>query len=257
MPKPPEIVDVDFVAPRHLAGGGDPSWVTVPLHRACGWSYGHDPLMPRVILSSPDQRALLRLEPDPDGQWWTLHHAQQPDRPAWYASFGARTPVEIIAAFTDTLTSPAADPADDWDPLEPLQKSGWSPAYSHNHLASADGTIRVEVNETTGCWWVGAALDRTGPPLWQARFGEHTPPHLITAFTAALTDPSPVLRTATVVNLPTRDPDLITVTRREVPAAQVASALEERVHALAARRASTPANPSPLRRSPAKNTRSR
>ncbi|MEU0715707.1 DUF317 domain-containing protein [Streptomyces lavendulocolor] len=165
MPKRPEIVDVDFVALRHLAGGGDPSWVTVPLHRACGWSYGHDPLMPRVILSSPDQRALLRLEPDPDGQWWTLHHAQQPDRPAWYASFGARTPVELIAAFTDTLTSPAADPADGWDPLEPLQKSGWSPAYSHNRLASADGTIRVEINETTGCWWVGAALDRTGPPL--------------------------------------------------------------------------------------------
>ncbi|MFD9288371.1 hypothetical protein ACFWBV_08665 [Streptomyces sp. NPDC060030] len=41
----------------------------MPLHRACGWSYGHDPLMPRVLLSSPDQKALLRLEPDPADQW--------------------------------------------------------------------------------------------------------------------------------------------------------------------------------------------
>ncbi|MFE4546660.1 DUF317 domain-containing protein [Streptomyces sp. NPDC056785] len=46
--------------------------------------------MPRVLLSSPDQKALLRLEPDPDGQWWK--HAAEPGRPAWYASFGARTP---------------------------------------------------------------------------------------------------------------------------------------------------------------------
>lgn len=51
----PETVEVDFIAPRHLAGGGDPAWITVPLHRGCGWSYGDDPLMPRVLLSSPDQ----------------------------------------------------------------------------------------------------------------------------------------------------------------------------------------------------------
>ncbi|MER5346746.1 DUF317 domain-containing protein [Streptomyces mirabilis] len=91
MPPTPETVEVDFVTPRHLAGGGDPAWITVPIHRACGWSHGNDPLMPRVLLSSPDQKALLRLEPDPDGQWWTLHHAAEPDHPAWYASFGART----------------------------------------------------------------------------------------------------------------------------------------------------------------------
>jgi hypothetical protein len=65
----PETVEVDFITPRRLAGVGDPAWITVPLHRACGWSHGNDPLMPRVLLSSPDQKALLRLEPDPDDQW--------------------------------------------------------------------------------------------------------------------------------------------------------------------------------------------
>ncbi len=72
-----ETVEVDFISPRHLAGGGDPAWITVALHRACGWSHGHDPLMPRVLLSSPDQKALLRLEPDPVDQWWILHHAAE------------------------------------------------------------------------------------------------------------------------------------------------------------------------------------
>ncbi|WP_319127293.1 SPDY domain-containing protein [Streptomyces europaeiscabiei] len=137
MPPAPETVEVDFIAPRHLAGGGDPAWITVPLHRACGWSHGNDPLMPRVLLASPDQKALLRLEPDLDGQWWTVSHAAEPDRPAWYASFGARTPVELIAAVTDTLTDPASAVSAPSDPYEPLRQIGWSP-YGDDGLVSPD-----------------------------------------------------------------------------------------------------------------------
>ncbi|MGZ3101949.1 DUF317 domain-containing protein [Streptomyces sp. H72] len=77
--------------------------------------------------------------------------------------------------------------------------------------------------------------------LWQAHFSEHTPPHLITAFTAALTDPRPVPRTAGPSSLPTRNPDLITLSYREVPATQIAGALEERIRSLAARRSGPPA----------------
>ncbi|MET9812413.1 DUF317 domain-containing protein [Streptomyces sp. NPDC006355] len=247
----PETVDVEFVTPRHLAVGGDPAWVTVPLHRACGWSYGHDPLMPRVFLSSPDQKALLRLEPDPDGQWWTLTHAPEPDRPAWYASFGARTPVEIIAAFTDALTDPAADSSNARDPLEPLLRAGWSPAYNHHRFASPDGTVRVDLHETTGTWWVGTILDDTRPPVWQARFGEHTPTRLITAFTSALADTSPLLRQGKALSLPAHDTKLITRTQRELPAAQVAVALEDRVRALAARHTAPPPSAPAPRRPPA------
>ncbi|MFJ4513770.1 DUF317 domain-containing protein [Streptomyces sp. NPDC088816] len=241
MPDGPANVDIDYIAPRHLAGGGDPAWITVPLHRACGWSYGHDPLMPRVLLSSPDQKALLRLEPDPDGRWWTLQHAPAPGRPAWFACFDARTPVEMIAAFTDALTGPTTGQADNWDPQEPLLTAGWSPAYSHHRLASPDGTVRVETDETTGAWWVDTALRDFRALLWQAHFSEHTPPHLITAFTAALADPRPVPRTAGPSSLPTRNPDLITLSPREVPAAQVAGAMEERIRSLAARRSGPPA----------------
>ncbi|MEU2263924.1 DUF317 domain-containing protein [Streptomyces sp. NPDC019645] len=260
MPKIPEIVDVDFIAPRHLAGGGDPAWVTVPLHRACGWSYGHDPLMPRVILSSPDQKALLRLDPDPDGQWWTLHHAQQPDRPAWYASFGAHTPVEIIAGLTDALTNPAAHHAANADPYEPLLDAGWMPAPGKDDLISPDGTAYVERLGSTqepGAWFVTARLGPDRQPLWQARFGEHTPPHLITSFTRALTDPSPLPRTGTPVSIPAYGTKLVTRTQRELPAVQVASALEDRVGALAARRPAAPAKSPAPRRPPASPGRTR
>ncbi|BCM71244.1 MULTISPECIES: DUF317 domain-containing protein [unclassified Streptomyces] len=91
-------------------------------------------------------------------------------------------------------------------------------------------------------------LHQAQRPVWQAHFGEHTPPHLITAFTTALTDPTPVARTGTVHKPPTRHPDLVTVTRQEVSPAQVASALEDRVRALAARHTTPAAAPGVPRR---------
>lgn len=258
MPQTPETVEVEFISPRHLAGGGDPAWITVPLHRACGWSHGHDPLMPRVILSSPDQKALLRLEPDPDGQWWTLHQARTSDRPAWYASFGARTPVEIIAAFTDALTDPTPAADAPGDPYGALRQAGWS-RYFDDGLVSPDKKAYVERPGTPadpGAWFVTVTLGMH-QKVWQARFGAHTPPHLLAAFTTALADPSPVPRTDSPRSIPTRDPNLVTRSHREVPVVQIASALEERVQALAARRTSPTTSPSALRPPPPRNGRSR
>jgi hypothetical protein len=183
----PETVEVDFITPRHLAGGGDPAWITVPLHRACGWSH--------------------RLEPDPDDQWWTLQHVAEPDRPAWYASFGARTPVELIAAFTDALTDPAPAADAPCDPYGALRQAGWSP-YGDNGLASPDKTAYVERLGTPTdpeAWFITVTLGMR-QKVWQARFGAHTPPHLVTAFTAALGDPKPVHRTDSGRSLPTLDP---------------------------------------------------
>jgi len=63
----PETVEVDVIAPRHLAGGGDPAWITVPLHRSCGWSYGGDSLVPRVLFSAPTGRPSCALTPNRAG----------------------------------------------------------------------------------------------------------------------------------------------------------------------------------------------
>ncbi|MFF5273827.1 DUF317 domain-containing protein [Streptomyces sp. NPDC000133] len=256
MPPTPETVEVGFIAPRHLAGGGDPAWVTVPLHRACGWSHGNDPLMPRVLLSSPDQKALLCLEPLLDGQWWTLSPAPEPGRPAWYASFGGHTPVELIAAFTDALTDPAPA-ATASDPYEPLADADWCPVYGKKGVISPDSNARVEhvVSRSSDLWVATTAIgDRT---VWQARFGEHTPPRLITAFTTALADTRPLARTGSPQGLPTLNPGLVTRRATEVPTVHVASGLEERVRSLAARHASPAPAQRPARQAPSTNGRSR
>ncbi|MFD3580867.1 DUF317 domain-containing protein [Streptomyces sp. NPDC058683] len=253
-----EILEVDFITPRHLAGGGDPAWVTIPLHRACGWSDGSDPLMPRVLLSSPDRKALLRLEPDLDRQWWNLHHAAQPDQPAWYASFGARTPVELIGAVTDTLTDPASTASAPSDPYAPLRQTGWSP-YDDDGFVSPDKAayvVRQGTPDDPGAWFVTVTLG-LHKKVWHARFDEHTPTHLVTAFTAALADPKPIARTDSVHRLPAHDSNDVTRRTTDVLAVLVAGALEERVHALAVRHTAPPTSPIPKRGPSFNNSRSR
>ncbi|MFD8064207.1 DUF317 domain-containing protein [Streptomyces cyaneofuscatus] len=241
----PQTVAVDFIAPRHLAGSGDPAWITVPLHRSCGWTYDDDPLMPRVVLTSPDKNAVLRLEPNTDGQWWILHHIGGTGLPDWYASFGARTPVELIAGFVDALTDPAP-PAETSDPFEPLRHHDWEPAQTARGLAAPDGTAflqRPGDEHSPGPWFITTTLGHDRP-VWQARFGENTPPHLVTAFTTALADPQPVWRANGVLGLPTLDPNIISHRVVTVPAAYVAAALTERTESLSARHNTPPTNAS-------------
>ncbi|MFD4479407.1 DUF317 domain-containing protein [Streptomyces sp. NPDC058471] len=118
---------------------------------------------------------------------------------------------------------------------------------------------------TPGSNTSSTAAPTTGPPpppsatgtVWQARFGEHTPRRLITAFTTALADTHPVPRPDSPHSLPTLNPNLVTRRSTEVPAVLVASALEERVRSLAARHAvPTPAQ-RPARQAPSTNGRSR
>ncbi|WP_328478760.1 DUF317 domain-containing protein [Streptomyces sp. NBC_00377] len=142
-----DTVEQALITPRYLAGGGDPGWITVPLHRAAGRSYGHEPLTPRVLLTSLDQLIQLRLDPDPDDPgWWTIRHTRTADHPGWTATFDARTPVEIIAAFTDALTDPSGPPTAP-DPCDP----SWIPGLARDrmtvhthHVAAPDIAFALE-----------------------------------------------------------------------------------------------------------------
>ncbi|WP_257234175.1 DUF317 domain-containing protein [Streptomyces sp. JV178] len=131
--------------------------------------------------------------------------------------------------------------------------AGWRTVPGKDGLVSPDGKAHVEfcISATSNCWWVTTMLSETQGPVWQAHFGEHTPPHLITAFTRALADPSPLPRTGSPLSIPAYGTKLVTRECRELPAAQVALALEDRVHALAARRAGPPTAPPAPRRPPA------
>ncbi|MEW1632723.1 DUF317 domain-containing protein [Streptomyces sp. NPDC093801] len=200
--------------------------------------------MPRVLLTSPDQLAVLHLEPAPDQPWWVLRHHRTDTNPSWSVNFGARTPVEIIAAFTDTLTSPHAPPAPG-SPYEPLLAAGWQPARDHDGLTSPDGIAHVEHFTDTGSnsWFIDVAIG--GDPegqVWKAYLSGTTPPHLITAVTGALADPAPIARD------PHRLPHLghhLHTTTAQVPAPDVAFALERRIDALTARPPSSTPAPSP------------
>ncbi|MEU0248374.1 DUF317 domain-containing protein [Streptomyces sp. NPDC006235] len=187
-----------------------------------------------------------------------LHHVAEPDRPAWYASFGARTPVELIAAFTDALTGPAPAADAPCDPHGGLRQAGWSP-YGDNGLASPDKTAYVERLGTPAdpeAWFVAVTLGMH-QNVWQARFGAHTPPHLVAAFTAALGDPKPVYRTDSGRSLPTLDPNVVIRRATDVLVVYVAGALEDRVHSLAARHTTTPTASIPSRPAPPRHGRSR
>ncbi|MFD3522227.1 DUF317 domain-containing protein [Streptomyces sp. NPDC058653] len=164
-------VEQALAAPRYLAGGGDPGWVTVPLHRAAGWSYGHDPLMPRVILTSPDQLTQLRIDPGPDDPWWTIRHARDAHRPGWTATFDARTPVEIIAAFTDARTDPSPPADTGADPYAPLREPKRDTSRHLYGLASPDGIAHVE--DEGDQWLIETAVTQQ-PTTWRAYF---TPAH--------------------------------------------------------------------------------
>lgn len=232
----PETVEVDFIAPGHLTGSGDPAWITVPLHHACGWSNAEDPLRPQVILTE------LRLDPAPDAPWWRLYHAAAADHPAWYASFGARTPVELIAAVLDALTAPAASHEAASDPLEPARQAGWS--WSPNARISPDGIAEIEYFTDHGgnSWFFTAAL--RGDPedqLWQAHFDGNTPDYLVTAFTRALADPAPLIRDP--LRLSPRARRRTHLRTEQLPVESVAFALEHRTAALSQRRAPSPATP--------------
>ncbi|MEU0680670.1 MULTISPECIES: DUF317 domain-containing protein [Streptomyces] len=165
-----------------------------------------------------------------------------------------------MAADTDALTDPAPAATTPSDPYEPLRRLAWTPpAIEADGLVSPDGTVYVQrlgSAQEPRPWFVTAKLGRDRP-MWQARFDAHTPPRLITAFTTALTDPYPVARIDGLRSLPTLDPNIVTRESTNVLAVRVATALEDRVRSLAARRASPPTSPVASRQPPAKNNRRR
>ncbi|MFI8102113.1 DUF317 domain-containing protein [Streptomyces sp. NPDC086023] len=233
-----DMIDQALVSPRYLAGPGDPAWVTVPLHEAAGWSHGHDPLMPRVILSSPDRKTLLRLEPAIGDQWWRITHTGGSPSNSWYASFGARTPVELIAAVTDALTDPAHNERALADATRPLHRQGWETAPD-GEFRSPDGIVKGERITFSGSssWFITASVDE-GSELWQARFDGRIPAGIVAAFTQALASDEPLRRPHEQTRGLRRQG--IDLRWEQVPAKNVAFALADRIERLTARRTGTP-----------------
>nr|WP_162947478.1 DUF317 domain-containing protein [Streptomyces acidiscabies] len=240
--------DGRLVAPAWLAGGGDPLWITATLRLARHWRAAPATLSPHVRLVHPARVAELLLDPEPDGQRWTLlHHAAK--RPAWYAQFGARTPVEFIAGLTDRLTARQPDHTLLADPLDLLLAAGWA-GTGHDSAVSPDGIARAE--RYNGYWTVTAAVGKDPENLvWNARLSEHIPSHLVCGFFRALTDPTPLHRNRAA--LPRRFTSRIRTSPAPAGTHTAQDRLEQRLQDLTTPHQHGPASPAP--KPPPRHTR--
>jgi hypothetical protein len=216
----PEPLDGDvYVSPRHLAGStviGDPG--LQPL-LDLGWELRHDDLG-NVHLFSPDYKVRLGYLPegDDDGLWRITAYTDSFASPRWGVCFNDQAPTELVTAFTTALAASYTDgydahlrgqPGTAQSPFDPLLQQDWEVRPFRRldslELTSPDGMARITYDRddearldhegeltTLDARW----LLRGGPELkwWYATASTHTPKHLVTAITAALADPAPVLR---------------------------------------------------------------
>ncbi|GGS92712.1 DUF317 domain-containing protein [Streptomyces chromofuscus] len=246
-----------LVSPVYLAGPGNPTVVTRPLH-AAGWAEARTPA--GRMFSSPCLRA--QIADLPDG--WTISYAREPLAvPHWTAHFTRDTPAEIVSAFTTTLVCGLPDDHRDHRPGGPhhtlagpgdvLIARGWrddhSSLFHYQHAPDGHAYLRLNLGEAdfhtelegevSAAWTLYARVEAVNGPRWYADFTSRTPVHLITATADAFSRPDPVRR---------RPRDL---PKRHLPFLTVRSAAA-RTHAHAARAtARSSASAVPVARTPA------
>ncbi|NYV73259.1 DUF317 domain-containing protein [Streptomyces sp. UH6] len=184
-------------SPRHLAGPGDGRHVTHGL-AAAGWTLVSDPLNPLMVLRSDDVDRRLILDGTSHLYYWSLQNHTGGDEPHWYASFSYRTPVEIVAAVTDTLVTPPTEGAEDPDAWHTIRQAGW-PVTSARQAHSPDGLCqisRLDDDMLANPWYIEVRdyQHEHAPHWWRTVFHGNTPGRLVHAFAAALTDSAPLLR---------------------------------------------------------------
>ncbi|MDT0382558.1 DUF317 domain-containing protein [Streptomyces sp. DSM 42041] len=183
-----------LIRPRHLAGGGDVRHVAEFL-RASGWKMKTKPGRP-LVLDSPDRTIRIAYDPQAGPGAWTIAGKATTRQEGWTAVLDARTPVEILAGFTDALTRPRTAHAPNvWAPLRQKQWTMTAGAGSYTIAVSPDGTAGLAYQPIIAGharWAVRAGDDKS--TAWLAYFSATTPMHLVQAFSAALADPAPVMR---------------------------------------------------------------
>ncbi|WP_406133208.1 DUF317 domain-containing protein [Streptomyces zaomyceticus] len=214
---PAHTLDGDvYVAPLYLAGStaiGDPA--LRPL--LDNGFVAHSDELANVYVSSPEQHVRLGFLPEsPDNPLWKVVAYRDPfGAPDWLATFDSNTPTELVTAFTSALAVSYAEEPEtaltgSRHPVEegfrPLEDAGWKRGnYQRTTLVTApDGLAgltyrggvldrQAELRGDQDRWLLWGGQDGFSS-RWYASFTSAVPIPLISATTARLADPSPVLR---------------------------------------------------------------
>ncbi|WP_432198586.1 DUF317 domain-containing protein [Streptomyces sp. bgisy027] len=274
MPNPdPRALDprsTVLVSPGYLAGLGGSRNIFNTLDLAPGWTktiaFGTD-----TYYTSPCQRVRVANAVESFYGGWTISFAEDPlGVPDWITTFDRNTPHEIVTAFTGTLVDGLHNNFADYlsggqryagtSPASLIARQRWEPVHGSRpfRMVSPDGhaayQMRVgwlhEYDElltpTKSTWRMSAGADPVYTPNWQAFFSQYTPQHLITASTAAFTNPAPVPRV--LDQIPDRHRSLVSITRPDTarPSPRTAAALARSTHAEAMHAPPPPSAPTRL-----------
>ncbi|MEE1838069.1 DUF317 domain-containing protein [Streptomyces sp. SP17KL33] len=230
---PFEAGDRVLVSPRYLAGAGDRLADAIgPLIHLFGWPYEHERASGRIHVDSPDGSIFVSFDPGhPNGQWWTIAHHE----PWWEAKFTQQTPIEAIAAVTQTLPQLLGD--DRHIERIPLTTTPLAQIADLNHwtregatFTSPDGHCHLKHIPGEETPWRFRHRVRGGfGTHWYAAFTQDTPERLVAQFFTHLATTTPVERAFGDVPrlVRTLDDALITPVR--------AAAVNPHVHHAAAR----------------------
>ncbi|MFD5320026.1 DUF317 domain-containing protein [Streptomyces sp. NPDC127098] len=212
--------DLVLVSPRYLAGGGGIADALGPLIHLFHWPTHHVRDRGQVTVTSPDGAVAVAFDPTrQDGVWWTVTRRQ----PSWSAEFTHLTPVEVIAAITQSLPQLLGDHRlidrigalnDAPDILTTARLNGWHYQKDPAQFTSPDG--HCAVRHTPGAdtpWQVTHSLFDGFNTHWTATFTTATPQPLINQFVTHLATSTPVERRYRDIPYIAREIALITPAR--------------------------------------------
>lgn len=161
---------------------------------------------------------LLRSECNGEEYWHISAYRGPGQQRVWHMDFDVLTPPELIEAIAAALAADAESPLEPRPYLhknhpggmemvwQPLADAGWTIICDGaSYFANSPDGVTTLTYEPPSSGFVGELLrpeawlldvipNPARDPLWCAMFHDDTPLHLIAAFTAALADPSPLLR---------------------------------------------------------------
>lgn len=187
-----------LVSPRHLAGAGIDHLAdaTSPLIHLFGWHHAFDRDTGRITVSRPDGGLFVNFNSrHTRGQWWSIAHHE----PQWEVRFSRRTPIEAIAAVTQSLPQLHGDPRHTESiplttstPAGIAHTEGWT-RTPPGGFTSPDGhcTLAHHPGADTA-WTVTHSILDGVDTHWTAIFTQNTPAQLVAQFLTHLTTTTPV-----------------------------------------------------------------